>query len=237
MAGLSAAALGMIGTAGLGSAANILNAQNTTSSSNGFTIGKSNESGFSDSSSWDSSYNGSWSKVFGDAANAQAIANANEANKLNSLYMQAQMQYNAEEAAKNRQFQKEMSNTAYQRAVVDLINAGLNPILAAGNLGASTPQGAYASSGLQTSHMANTFTNQESYGEGGSSGGSTSHSENTGTSFNSSRNKSSSKTTTQGRDLVNGVKALAEGVVKTLKSGSAKNIRMPVRGTTTPLIK
>lgn len=237
MAGLSAAALGMIGTAGLGSAANILNAQNSTSSSNGFTIGKSNESGFSDSSSWDSSYNGSWSKVFGDAANAQAIANANEANKLNSLYMQAQMQYNAEEAAKNRQFQKEMSNTAYQRAVVDLINAGLNPILAAGNLGASTPQGAYASSGLQTSHMANTFANQESYGEGGSSGGSTSHSENTGTSFNSSRNKSSSKTTTQGRDLVNGVKALAEGVVQTLKSGSAKKIRMPARGTTTPLLK
>ena len=227
---LSAAAIGMLGSAGIGSAGNILNAQNSTSQSNGFSLGTSKESGYSDSSSWDSSYNGSWSKVFGDEANAQAIANANEANRLNSLYMQAQMQYNAEEAAKNRQFQKEMSNTAYQRAVVDLINAGLNPILAAGNLGASTPQGAYASSGMQTSHMANTFANSESYGEGGSSGGSTSHSENQGQSVNSSHNSSKSSTTTQGRDIMEAMKGLAEGAANAIV-GAGHRAKKTIKGT------
>lgn len=72
---------------------------------------------------------------------------AREQMDFQALSQLAAMEFNSKEAAKNRDWQMYMSNTAHQREVRDLLAAGLNPILSAmGGNGATTGTGATASS-------------------------------------------------------------------------------------------
>lgn len=71
----------------------------------------------------------------------------------------AAMEFNSQEAAKNRDWQMYMSNTAHQREVRDLLAAGLNPILSAmGGNGATTGTGATASSQAMSGASGNVDT-------------------------------------------------------------------------------
>lgn len=63
----------------------------------------------------------------------------------------AQMEFNSAESVKQREWEKMMSDTSYQRQVADMKAAGINPVAASmgGNMsGASTPSGSAASSGM-----------------------------------------------------------------------------------------
>lgn len=67
---------------------------------------------------------------------------AGGASLLGGMWSNAQ---NLAESKRARQWSAVMAGSAYQRAVIDLKAAGLNPILAAGGMGASTPGAATAS--------------------------------------------------------------------------------------------
>lgn len=56
-------------------------------------------------------------------------------------------QFNAQQAQINRDYQTQMSNTAFQRSRADAEKAGLNPMVLAGMGGASSPGGSSASVG------------------------------------------------------------------------------------------
>lgn len=87
-----------------------------------------------------------------DKAREWNAGQAQEARDWNAAQFGIERTFNAEEAAKNRSFQEYMSGTQYQRAIADMKNAGINPMLAVSQGGAGNVSGASGSaSAPQTS--------------------------------------------------------------------------------------
>lgn len=158
-----------------------------------------NSSGGSVGGGSSSNYGYSEGGTYGTGATASALSHQ---------MMQEANEFNERQAELNRKWQEYMSSTAYQRAMTDLKKAGLNPILAYTQGGASIGSGAMASSA-----MGNAYT--DNYSKSENSGNSSEYSK----SWNKSMNKSGENAwSNSSTDIANTLATTAGLAIDTVKS-------------------
>lgn len=94
---------------------------------------------------------GGWA---GAAAGALGYLGQEDVNSASAAASEKQMDFQRQQNQKMMDFQQYNSNTSYQRGVKDMIKAGLNPMLAYSQGGASTPSGT-TSQGSQPAFIGN----------------------------------------------------------------------------------
>lgn len=162
-----------------------LNANINASLNQGYSQSGESNGSVNSAESWNNAQNGSTNDAY---SYSQSGTNANEARMWSALMadwawqrdmeaMNKQMDFNREEAQKQRDWQAEMANSIYTRSVKNMKEAGINPILAynMGLSGASVGTGATASlAGVPSAPLAQNFMDSwsasESYSHGSSWG-------------------------------------------------------------------
>ena len=161
------------------------------------------------------SFSDSWSRTYGSEATAKSYAEAIKAHERQQQFFDETMKYNATEAYAQRAFNEMMGNTIYTRSIKNMMEAGINPILAAnmGLSGASVNSGAAASISTPSTFMGQTFADQASasHSESHASGGSesSSNSSSSGSGWNNSESGLATGLSQLGQAVQNGLQALS----------------------------
>lgn len=161
------------------------------------------------------SFSDSWSKTYGSEATAKSYAEAIRAHERQQDFFDQAMAYNSIEAYAQRAFNEMMGSTIYTRSVKNMMEAGINPILAAnmGLSGASVNSGAAASIATPSTFMGQTFADQASasHSESHASGSSesSSHSSSNGSGWNNSESGLATGLAQLGSAVQNGLQALS----------------------------
>ena len=176
------------------------------------------------------SFSDSWSRTYGSEATAKSYEEAIRAHKRQQEFFDQAMEFNATEAYAQRAFNEMMGNSIYTRSVKNMMEAGINPILAAnmGLSGAAVNSGAAASISTPSTFMGQTFADQasashsESHATGGSE--SSSHSNSSGSGWNRSESGLATGLSQLGQAIGNGLQALSSAKLFDISIGEKGSV-------------